>query len=66
MSTSASAGDLTPINRKLADEMLSDKATIQWLNLVHMSPRFVIRIGNAKERPVVQSPKVVPKNDGEY
>ncbi|MEL6563227.1 MAG: hypothetical protein AAFQ59_02195 [Pseudomonadota bacterium] len=46
--------------------MEKDKTTVQWLNLVHTSPTFVIRMGGEKDNANVLSPPVVPNNDGEY
>lgn len=46
--------------------MENDQATIQWLNLVHMSPTFVVRVGTKNAKPTVQSPKIIPSGDGEY
>jgi len=46
--------------------MEQDKTTVQWLNLVHSSPSFVIRHGAEGENANVRSPAIVPNNDGEY
>lgn len=46
--------------------MIKDKTMGQWLNLVHTSPKFVIRMGAEQENANVVSPPVVPKGDGEY
>ena len=45
--------------------MVSDELR-QWLNLVHSSPTFVIRIDDKTLQGTVRSPKIVPANDGEY
>ncbi|WP_330962007.1 hypothetical protein [Photobacterium sp. 53610] len=46
--------------------MKHDKATIQWLNLLHSSPSFVIKVGEQNESPSVLPVRSVPKDDGEY
>lgn len=38
----------------------------QWLNLVHSSPKFVIKIDEKTGKGFVRSPQIVPANDGEY
>lgn len=46
--------------------MKIDRTTIQWLNLLHSSPTFVLRIGDSNENATVKNVNIVPKNDGEY
>ncbi len=46
--------------------MIEDQETVQWLNLVHTSPTFAIRVGHGEERSNVLSLDMIPKGDGEY
>lgn len=43
-----------------------DSATIQWLNLLHGSPSFVIRIDPRTGAPTVVQVEIVPEDDGRY
>lgn len=43
-----------------------DIITIQWLNLLHGSPSFVIRIDPHTDAPTVVQVEIVPKDDGVY
>lgn len=45
---------------------MRDNELQQWLNLVHSSPTFVIKIDGKTGKGYVLSPQVVPANDGEY
>lgn len=38
----------------------------KWLNLIHSSPKFVIKIDEETGKGFVRSPQIVPANDGEY
>ncbi|SHK71077.1 hypothetical protein SAMN05421803_12914 [Nocardiopsis flavescens] len=44
----------------------TDATTIQWLNLLHGSPSFVIRIDPRTSTPTVVQVEVVPDDDGVY
>ncbi|QEM80903.1 hypothetical protein [Halomonas binhaiensis] len=46
--------------------METNTTIVQWLNLVHSSPTFVIRVGGSNENATVECLNVVPKDDGEY
>ncbi|WP_420113486.1 hypothetical protein [Pseudactinotalea sp.] len=43
-----------------------DATTIQWLNLLHGSPTFVIRIDQLTGTPTVVQVEVVPEDDAIY
>jgi len=45
---------------------MSNDQLHQWLNLVHSSPAFVIKIDQKTGKGTVRSPQIVPANDGEY
>jgi len=46
--------------------MINDTTLLQWLNLLNLSPDFVIRHGNENESSTTTAIPLVPKDDGDY